>query len=49
MYKITITMKTNMGMSLREEEEVKEYLDDKGYEFIRVEQKEVKGVLPANK
>ncbi len=42
MYKITITMVTNMAMSDREEQEVKDFLDDKGYEAVRVEQKEVK-------
>ncbi len=42
MYKITITMVTNMAMSHREEEQIKEELDNKGYEAIRVEQKEIK-------
>lgn len=40
MYKITITMDTNMAMSHREQEEIIDYLNDKGYETIRVSQKE---------
>ena len=42
MYRIIITMVTNLAMSHREETDLKEYLDGKGYEAIRVEQKEVK-------
>jgi hypothetical protein len=40
-YKITITMTSNIAMTAREQEQVKNILDDMGYETIRIEQKEV--------
>lgn len=40
-YKIIIEVKTAIAMSPREEEEIRDYLDDKGYESIRITQKEV--------
>jgi hypothetical protein len=47
MFKITITMTTNMAMSHREQEQIEDYLSDNGYETIRFEQKEVEP-KPAN-
>ena len=41
MYKIIITMTSNIAMSHREEEKLKQYFDGEGFETIRVEQKEV--------
>lgn len=40
-FKMTITMKSDIAMSRREWEQVKEYLEDNGYEEVSLQDAEV--------